>query len=368
MQRVLLINLAAFIFFVIGCTKNPDESATSLKENQEPSKDKNVPASLKIGDPAPALKVTKWLQGDPVPAFEPGKIYVVEFWATWCGACIRHMPHLAELQDRYKDQDVTAISFTSRDIRGASGNSEDQVAAFLKKRGTTLNYTFAYADDGSTEDAWLKAAGQEGFCTFVVDKSGRIAYMGGPIYLDLALSRIVAGDATAKDIGDQLAKVDAEYRGIAQTINRDPKAGLRAFAEFETKYPPLADFLPLVSAKLHELIKHGNPGQGKEYGEKLVAKAIKQRNAVVLEMTYFTLRAEKDSKELLALAVQAAEACVRLDGGQEPESLLHLADAYFQAGDKAKAKEHAQKAIDAAAEEAAASRENIEKEARKLGA
>jgi len=46
--------------------------------------------SLKIGDPAPPLKVSKWLQGDEVKAFEPGKVYVVEFWATLVRPLHRH--------------------------------------------------------------------------------------------------------------------------------------------------------------------------------------------------------------------------------------------------------------------------------------
>src|SRR5262249_11487761 len=157
---------------------------------------------------APALKVTKWLQGDAVRTFEPGKVYVVEFWATWCGAPIRYMPHLADLQARYKDEGVTIISFTSRDIRGVPDNTEEKVAAFVKKRGPTLRYAFAYADDGTTADTWTK--GQEHFCTFVVDRAGRIAYIGGPIFLGMVLPKVLASGASAKAVGDEMAKVVAD--------------------------------------------------------------------------------------------------------------------------------------------------------------
>src|SRR6202011_5050434 len=106
------------------------------------------------------------------------------------------MPHLAELQARYKEQGVTVISFTSRDIRGVSGNTEEKVAAFVKKRGTTLKHTFAYADNGTTADAWLKAAGRQHFTTFVVDKAGRIAYVGGPMFVGMVLPKVLAGGAS----------------------------------------------------------------------------------------------------------------------------------------------------------------------------
>lgn len=340
-----------------------------LAEDPKPSPDgTKPPATLKIGDPAPTLTVTSWLQGDPVRKFERGKVYVVEFWATWCGAPIRYMPHLAELQARYKDHGVTVISFTSRDIRGVPGNGEEKVAAFVKKWGSTLGYTFAYADDGTTADAWMKAAGREHFTTFVVDGTGRIAYMGGPMFLGMVLPKVVASNANAKAVGEQMAKVEADYRTVCATLDRDPDAFLGAFAAFEAKYPPLADCLPVVYAKLHLLLKQGNASKGKEYAEALVMKAIQQKNVFVLEAAYLQLRDQQENKEFVALAVRAAEAVDRIYGGKDPSSLLRLADAYLVRGDKVKAKEYARQAIRAGAGEAPTVREEIRKEAQRFGA
>src|SRR5215813_3515388 len=65
--------------------------------------------TLKPGDPAPALHLSKWLKGEEVKEFEKGKVYVIECWATWCGPCIAAMPHVTELQRKYADQGVVVI-------------------------------------------------------------------------------------------------------------------------------------------------------------------------------------------------------------------------------------------------------------------
>src|SRR5689334_22065643 len=65
--------------------------------------------SLKIGDPAPPIKVLKWAKGTPIEKFEPGRVYVVDFWATWCYYCRMSMPHLSALARKYGDK-VTVIS------------------------------------------------------------------------------------------------------------------------------------------------------------------------------------------------------------------------------------------------------------------
>ncbi len=73
----------------------------------------NEHPTLKIRDPAPAIKVQTWFRGQPITQLEKGKVYVLDFWATWCGGCIESFPHISGIAAKYKDR----VSFTSIDTK-----------------------------------------------------------------------------------------------------------------------------------------------------------------------------------------------------------------------------------------------------------
>lgn len=67
-----------------------------------------------MDQPAPPLHFL-WCsdgQSKDISAFK-GKVVVLDFWATWCGPCIRSMPNLRKLQERYKDYPVVLLGLTS---------------------------------------------------------------------------------------------------------------------------------------------------------------------------------------------------------------------------------------------------------------
>jgi len=70
------------------------------------------------------------LKGEPVPpsALE-GKIVVIDFWATWCLPCMKEMPYLQAVYNRYKDNPKVMFMVinsgsqnTLEDARGWKGN------------------------------------------------------------------------------------------------------------------------------------------------------------------------------------------------------------------------------------------------------
>jgi thiol-disulfide isomerase/thioredoxin len=68
-----------------------------------------APALLDIGDAAP-----DWKLSDPNGKVHSlsdyrGKVVVLDFWATWCGPCIRAMPGLQSLHERYNARGVAVF-------------------------------------------------------------------------------------------------------------------------------------------------------------------------------------------------------------------------------------------------------------------
>lgn len=324
--------------------------APALGQDKDPPKKPEKPeAKLKVGDPAPALKASKWLQGTEVKSFEKGKIYIVEFWATWCGPCIVMMPHMSDMQQEYKDKGVTFIGYTAQD----KNNTAEKVAKFVEKRGPKLKYTFAYADNRDTYDAWMMAAGQNGIpCCFVVDKDARIAYIGHPMYLDEVLPEVVAGK-WSPDAAAGLAKVEKEVEGVFGALGGDPEAALKAVAEFEKQHPKLAGIPYFNAPKINAMLKAKKTAEARTFAEHIIDKSVKADDAGMLQQISQTLRspAAGGDKELAALSLKAAEGMLKINGEKDPVALYFVAEAHFAAGDKAKAKEFGARAVAAAENE-----------------
>jgi len=156
--------------------------------------------SLNIGDPAPPLRVREWVKGTPVQRFEKGKVYVLEFWATWCKPCIAAMPHLSALAREYKDE-VTVLGI---DIYEQKTTSIKKVKAFVDSMGHRIDYSVATEDSNFTVADWLEATGENGIPrTFVVNGEGRLAWIGHPKDLAEVLRNIVNN---TWDVKEALAK------------------------------------------------------------------------------------------------------------------------------------------------------------------
>ncbi len=261
-------------------------------------------AELGIGDQAPKLDVGKWVKGDAVKVgAQGGGVVVVEFWATWCGPCIASIPHLSEVQRDYGPKGVTVVGVSKFD----EGNTQVMVEEFVAKQGDKLGYRIAFEKEPNTYDAYMEAADQHGIPTaFIVDKKGRIAWIGHPmIGLDRALDEILAGKydlVVARKIFDLKAKMSEAW------MERDFEAVLKLADErIVIKPDDTGAYRSKFRVFLEELDK---PKEARIAAAKVIELA--QRDADTLASFAGELVDAEDKHALNKMAMQAVKRALEL--------------------------------------------------------
>jgi thiol-disulfide isomerase/thioredoxin len=194
-RRMTAITLAMALCAGTAMAQEAGKPNQKSQPRQQQPKGKEKAKTLAVGDKAPDLSVEKWLKGTEVKKFEDGKVYVVEFWATWCPPCRESIPHLTKLQKEFKDKGVAVLGIASSE-RGSDEQAKlKTLEKFVKDKGDEMNYTVAYDSDRTMSRDWMQPAGQNGIpCAFVVGKDGKIAWIGHPMMgLDEAVKKAVGG-------------------------------------------------------------------------------------------------------------------------------------------------------------------------------
>ena len=337
MRRLLTLSAAAL---VAACAL-PAAAQDSMEPAPAKKPQMHAIADLKPGDTAPALTIEKWVKGDSVSAFEKGHVYVVEFWATWCGPCVASMPHLSSIQKHFKDK-VTVIGVTSHDKK----NTLDKVESMVTEKGDTMGYNVAWDKDRATNTAYMEAGGQQFIpCSFVVDQAGKIAYIGSPEPLEFVLGRVVANKWDTVEGPKELRAVSKQQQSIMHKAQDDPKGALKDADAFAAKYPEFAS--EVDSMRFAIAIEANDAAAASAAGSRIVDKLIADRNAASLnEFAWGIVDPESTMKvKDNDLALKAALKAVDFTGEKDAAILDTLARCYFVKGDRAKAIQYEKKAV-----------------------
>jgi thiol-disulfide isomerase/thioredoxin len=176
-----------FVVFIalVGCQKKETASDTNTAAKDTVAQPQAAPAAKapvafgprRTGPEAPEkaqqLVGLTWIKGGPV-TITPGTVYVVEFWATWCPPCKISIPHLTELQKKFKDKGVVFV--------GVSDEPPEVVKPFVEKMGDAMSYNVASDTQGAVLQGYMVAFQQGGIPTaFVVDATGKVVWVGQPL-------------------------------------------------------------------------------------------------------------------------------------------------------------------------------------------
>ncbi len=324
------------------------------QDEAAPKKAPQKGTTLKVGDMAPKPKVAKFVKGKEFTEFKKGEVYVVEFWATWCGPCKKSIPHLTELQKEYKDKKVTVLGVSVWEEEGGL----EKVVPFVEKMGDKMDYVVAYdGDDGEMKDTWLKAAGLNGIpSAFIVDQKGMVAWIGHPGEMDSVLRDVVAGSYDVKSAADKASK-KADGQKRIKAMRGDLETAMKSGTSAEVI--AAADAILTVDAKQYAdfaavafenvLITKKDPDAAYAFATKWTKGDELAGNSMVLNrIAWTTLDDAGVPRRDLDLAMKVAEMAVKASEGKDGAIMDTLARAHFEKGDLNKAIEVQKKAVDLA--------------------
>lgn len=163
-RRILsrLFLVMVFASMLTGCGESiQNESGGSDRKEEISYKE------LGEGDEAPDFTV-ELVDGESISLSEQrDKIVLLNFWATWCGPCVREMPAFETLAKEYKDE-VYVIAVNCME-------DKNTVSKFVKEKGYT--FPVAYDVDG---EICMKYPSDGIPYTLIIDKEGIVQriYLG----------------------------------------------------------------------------------------------------------------------------------------------------------------------------------------------
>ncbi len=372
--------ICGWMLVTAGCDDSPlpPASTTSSSSSEVIRETQELPVDLStrlIGKRPPPIKVAKWIKGEPLQEFEHGKVYVVDFWATWCSPCIAAIPHLTKLAREHKGKlEVVGISISERQKSPEDTSYIDDVAQFVSKKGDRMDYRVAVdTPDKQMHSTWFKPCGTAGIPTaYIIDQNGLVAWtgIGNPLVIERIANEVLAGtfdprkeaelqkkleveaDSNAKKAAlaakNASLKTDESFPGYDEAMKTGDTATALAILNEAFANDPSLETAAAYQWKFMLLMQRGKPAEVNAYVQELLERYPSNGDVIGFASACIVATSE-ESRFDNQLAFEVARKTVELE---EPNSRFaqfakwRLAWAYFHIGDRVKAIESVQLALE----------------------
>lgn len=161
-----------------------------------------------------ALAAGEWIQGEPVTEWEPGVIYLLECWATWCGPCIVAIPHLTHLHEKFGDRGLRVIGVNVWE------DEIDKVREFVEDQGDKMPFPVVFTGRGGEfETEWLRPAGVSGIPAALLVRDGVFLMRTHPSRLsDETVAQLLEGPEGVEAVLEDIRRQERERELIGQAM------------------------------------------------------------------------------------------------------------------------------------------------------
>jgi thiol-disulfide isomerase/thioredoxin len=186
-----------------------------------------------LGKPAPQIDL-ELLDGGKLDlaSYKDKNVVILDFWATWCGPCVRAMPIIDKVAEKYKDKGVLLFAVNIQEM-------PEEIKKFLEE--TEIDVSVALDSEGATAAAYLANAIPQ---TVIVGKDGsvQVVKIGVSPDLETALtgdleSLLEGKDVAAATLAEAKARKEAAAKEKDEAADKAKEEPAKDAKEPESKTP-----------------------------------------------------------------------------------------------------------------------------------